>query len=98
MQTRVIPIDKIVEANKAAGLYFFEPDTMRFFSSRIQKGYSGDGGVFFTTSEKPPYAPRAYSVRRLRANGSIKTVGEFCGYDTLAEAREVAKDLAGGQQ
>ncbi|MHC4322695.1 MAG: DUF7447 family protein [Planctomycetota bacterium] len=64
--------------NKTAG-HWFDPDTMRFFRSRIGKARKCKNGVwFFVSSEKPPHGKRKYSVRKMELDGDINTVGEFC--------------------
>lgn len=58
-------IEHIKKANKDAGYYFFEPDTLRFFKSRISsRVFEGSGGfLFFVTSEEPPHGERRWTVR-----------------------------------
>jgi hypothetical protein len=61
-------IQEIENANRRAGLHFFDSDTLKFFSSRVDyMVYSGAGGIFFVTSEKFRSSrgsePRAYTVR-----------------------------------
>ena len=58
--------------------HFFDPDTMKFFHSRIGATGIKDKIWFFITSEKPPYGPRMFSVRRMELDGDINTVGKFC--------------------
>lgn len=88
-----LTIREIKEANANAGHHFFEPATMRFFRSRVLRGVIG--GKYFVTSERREYdTPRCYSVRVAHDNGHIDTVGEFCGYDTPAQARAAARKLA----
>ena len=93
-----------------AGSYFFAPDTMRFFKSRLLEGVypAGDskampGAVFyFVTSEVYDDDPRHYTVRRAvlgsrrddRPAIDIATVGEH--HATPAEARRAARELAAG--
>jgi hypothetical protein len=85
-------IEEIRAANRDAGLFFFSPDTMRFFRSRV--GRELYGGRFFITSEQfDDAAPRWYSVRCANRDGSIDTVS-FQGYATEAEATLAAKALA----
>lgn len=85
-------INEIKQANKNAGKFWFSPDTLRFFKSKIHnKVY---GGRFFITSEQYDYnAPRLYTIREASADGSIDTVGKFQEYQTLNQAIEAAKDL-----
>lgn len=86
-------IQAIKDANKAAGYHFFDPDTLRFFDSRILGGVIGDG--YFVTSERCDYdSPRLYTVRRANANGSIDRVGEFQQFKTAHAARTYAKKIA----
>lgn len=93
-------ITQIKKANKAAGFYFFEPDTMRFLGSRVSGDvFEGPGGVFFVTSELPPYCPRAYTVRKFDpATGDIDTFGQLLGFPTLASAKVAARNAAQGVQ
>jgi hypothetical protein len=99
--TRKYTISEIRAANKGAGLHFFSPSTMRFFSSKVERTvYQGDGGVFFVTSEQFVGSdgiaqPRAYKVRSFDPTTSdVRTArGEFRHLD---DARDEAKRLAEG--
>ena len=74
------------------GRHWFDPDTMRFFKTRMGRwGYRGPGGTYFVTSEQGPGMPRLYTVRRLAGPGRIETVGEFCGYKARSTAIEAAR-------
>lgn len=93
-----------------AGSFFFSPNTMRFFNSRVLKGiYSvGDSKAvpgaefYFVTSEAYDDAQRHYTVRRAvlgsqrddRPAIGIDTVGEH--HATAAEARRAARELVVG--
>jgi hypothetical protein len=89
----IFTIKSIKAANKAAGLHWFEPATMRFFKSRILTTVYG--GRYFVTSEQGPNGVRAYSVREVAEDGSsISTVGEFQGWATAPQAKREAKRLA----
>jgi hypothetical protein len=77
--------------------HFFEPATMRFFSSRVaDTAYQdGRGGAFFTTSEKGPNGVRAYSVRHYDPERcGVDTVGKFQSYHSMAAAQTAAKRAA----
>jgi hypothetical protein len=80
--------------------YWFSPDTMRFFGTRIGKVVQVGQVWLFITSEKPPHGPRAYSVRRMTETGDISTVGEFCvmtrGQAPAALRDAVADEVAEG--
>lgn len=59
--------------------HWFDPDTMRFFQSRIGLARKCKNGKwYFVSSEKPPHGKRMYSVRKMGLDGDINTVGEFC--------------------
>jgi len=81
-------IDDIRRANKRAGLYFFESDTMRFFDCRVHSRVYRGG--FFVTSEKGPDGWRRFTVRQAKGDGSISTIGEFQQYGTRADAHDAA--------
>lgn len=85
-------IADVRRANAAAGNYWFNAATMRFFGTRIETALIG--GEYFITSENQfdSAAPRRYSVRRAMPDGSIDTVGEFQAYRTLDEAREALRE------
>ena len=93
-------IADIKAANEAAGHYWFTPDAMRWFRTRVSGGVIG--GRYFVTSEQfvpydGPPEPRRYTVRRANDDGSIDTVGEFQAYETAAQARAAAYNaLASG--
>lgn len=77
-------------ANKAAGLHFFDKDSMRFFRSRIESKMIR--GRYFITSEQfvgsdGTADPRRFTVRMVEDDGSVESVGNFQGYATLAEAK-----------
>ncbi len=97
-------IADIKRANKALGHYFFEPDTMRFFNSRV--GSKVYGGRYFITSEQrepypyrdmsgnlQPATERRYTIREAMPDGSISTVGDFHSL-SKSEAKREAKRLA----
>ena len=85
-------VSQIKAANKAAGLHWFEPSTLRFFKSRVLSTVYG--GRFFVSSEQGPNGVRAYSVREASEDGEISTVGEFQGWATATQAKREAKRLA----
>ena len=90
-------IGEIKAANARIGHFFFEPASMRFFSSKIasQTVY---GEHFFITSEQVVASdstrfPRMYTIRSCY-QGKCDTVGEFQQYSTLTEAKRAARSLA----
>ena len=99
---RSVPIEQIQRINAAKGFHWFEPDTLRFFRSRVaERGYTiDDVFVYFVSSEQfVTYHPRyrvdrrRYSVRVANMlTGDIDTVGEFQAYASRsgADKRAVA--------
>jgi hypothetical protein len=92
-------IDEIRRRNWAIGGHWFDPDTMRFFGTRVHEQVYGDG--FFVTSERDGYGPhnawggaRRFTVRRAGADGHITTVGEFGGYASRTGAHAAARRYA----
>lgn len=97
-KTQSISMSRIRDIyNPGEGRHWFDRASMRFFRSRLPgAGVEGPGGIFFVSSEQGPHenSPRRYSVRQLKGEGDIKTVGEFCGYWERAEAMREARRLA----
>ena len=97
-----------------AGSHFFDADTMRFFNSRLLEGvYPAEtnngkwdartgNAFYFVTSERPDWAPRHYTVRKMtlttvrggRAAVEIGTVDEFYAMTTAREAKKAAQEAA----
>ncbi len=79
-------IDAIKATNRASGGYWFTPDTMRFFRSRI--GSRLVDGRFFVTSETPDSGtPRRYSVRMAYGQDArIETMSGFREFTSAAQA------------
>ena len=84
-------IAEVKRANREAGFYFFSPDTMRFFASRIESGLYKN--QCFITSEKRCFSDdtRVFKVRRARPDGSIENMSEWC--DDFEEAREIVRGI-----
>lgn len=97
MTTKTYTMYDIQLENKQRGLFWFEPDTLRFFSSRVsQEVYQGPGGIYFVTSEQNKgfggTYPRLYSVRCFSPDTKqIYTVGEFQAYKSRSGAHSAAK-------
>ncbi len=87
-------------ANRQAGFCYFEPDTMRYFRSRVLGWFVPlpDGGGLFGTSERfvssQGWSPgRKFTIRRARPSGDIDTVGEFQGYASSKAAERAANRI-----
>jgi hypothetical protein len=94
--------------NSLLGFHFFEPDSMRFFNSRISSRIypiSQREGYFVTSEQhRPVYAnpePRLYTVRKYAVTAEpdgyatmrIDTAGDFQAYESSAAAHRAAKSL-----
>ena len=97
MTAEFLTINDIQEQMRAAGSHWWDPQTMRFFGTRVCGDvYQGDGGVYFVTSERPPSGKREYTVRGYNPESrQVNTIGQVCGYATKAAAIREARKLAG---
>jgi len=76
-------------ATEGKSPYFFSPDTMRFFSSKVYKDVKKiDKGYLFLTSEIFGNHSRHYAVRFIDFNGAIETIEK---YHSLKDAKEHLK-------
>jgi hypothetical protein len=82
-------------ANEAAGKLFFDPETLKFWQSRVSsKIWPVADGAYFVTSERVGDGPRRYSVRFIGDDGNVSTIGDFRGHATMAEAQMHARGAA----
>ena len=97
-------IEEIKARHKASGGHWFDPGSLRFFSSRLsRKVYPvNDGALFISSEQNKPVlistgwtkeGPRLYSIRFCSDAGAIETIGEFQAYRSLTAARHAAKQL-----
>lgn len=82
-------IAQIQQVNEAQGQFWFSPDTMRFFKSRIESEVI-DGRYFVSSEQEGPDAPRLFTVRSAEDDGEIMTVGDLGAYTTREEALTAA--------
>jgi uncharacterized protein (TIGR02996 family) len=81
---------------------WFDPQSMRFFQTRIHgEPHSGPGGVTFVTSEQPPHGDRAFTVRVFspKSGDFSARIASFVmgGHRSLYAARAVAKRISSGK-
>jgi len=90
-------ISAVKKANEKIGNSFFSPETMEFFDSRIETEMLY--GRFFITSEQySAETPRLFTVREVKENGAVNTVGRnFQEYATLLDAVAGAGFIAGAR-
>jgi len=89
----------VISLNKERGQFFFSPDTIKFFNSKILGGsLKGKNKNLFITSEKRPSFKgettfRKFSIRKVnKTTGSIETVGEFQQFGTQNQANNFIKE------
>ena len=88
-------IEEIADANAATGHYWFDPDTMRSFGTRL-----GDGTIYagrvFVSSDYTGYdrRGRAYTVRIALPDGSIGNIGGFLAFTSRTAAHKAAESIA----
>ena len=82
-------------AKRTGRAYWFGPNEMRFFNTRIH-GARLVGGRYFITSERPGEGYNwSYHVVEVFPTGQVGTAGEhWPGYPTLAQAKAAMKRLA----
>lgn len=94
-------IQAIKDANANAGYFFFEPDTLRFFRSRILPTVHPvpNGGLFVTSEQfedsRGNRDARKYTIRFAHDSGKIESVGEFQTWSGSRTAQRVAASFAG---
>ena len=76
------------------GSHFFSPESMRFFSSRIQSTPPYKGRVFVTSERCSWNHPRLYTVRVVKPSGHIETIGDFQGFASRQSAHRFAESYA----
>ena len=82
------------KAEHGASKYWFSPETMRFFKSRVSEMTWKIGDkIYFISSEKQSLEPRFYTVRVCEIDGNIKTVGKFQEHETLRQARNAIREI-----
>ena len=98
MTTSTMPylwtMNQLSRYNGNRNYYFFSPDTMRFFSSRIQTTPPYKGRVFVTSERMNWNSPRYYTVRVIQPSGNIETIGDFQGFTTRQSAHRFAEKYA----
>lgn len=82
-------IDDVIAANRRIGHHWFEPSTMRFFESTIETGILK--GCYFVSSETGPDRKTGYTLRVVRENGSVGTVGTFRAHKSVDDAKEALR-------
>lgn len=94
----MLTIAEIKRRNHEAGKYFFSPDTMGFFASRVfpQVYDCRDGSAYFVTSEKRGFDDhnRSFTVRVFSPSGEVSTARQFNEFKSKPAALDAAKQAA----
>lgn len=97
--------DLIQEYNRVSAGHFFDPETMRFFKSKVIEYFRGDmsnTGYFITSERFDHNTPRMYTVRRVervKADNfygytyDITTVEDFQAYKSSNAAKKAIERI-----
>lgn len=93
-------VNAIKDAVRATGSHWFDPDTMRFFGTKVLPTvYQGPGGIFFVTSDHDFQRVRKYTVRQFDPiKAEIDTYGDMAEHDDARTAKRIARIAAGGKE
>jgi hypothetical protein len=78
--------------------YWFAPDTLKFFGSRIYwqtLTETKDGYLFISSEDNFDRTEKRFSVRSVNSDYDIDTLGEYQGYATLDHAKTALKNIKG---
>ena len=82
-------IETVKEINYANFHYFFDPEVLEIFGTRIETGDYIMPNSCFITSENDVENKRKFTVRKFNeTTGEIRIVGEFRQFDSLDAAKE----------
>ena len=88
-----LTMEQVKENNKKAGRYYFSPDTMRFFKSRIESELFKQK-YFITSEQHGDWSPRLFSIREYDPKThKISTVGDFQRYKSKEKAIQIIAGL-----
>jgi hypothetical protein len=89
---------ELVDYAHAFGSHFFDPETMRFFSSRLAPDvtiHPDRSRVWFVTSERSGFdrsSPRAYTVRAMYPGAVFTDPDGFGAFGSLRTARAAIRE------
>lgn len=82
---------RAIQDSKRYGNYFFDPDTIRFWNSRVEAGMFPNN-TFVTSEDNFDRSKILYTARKYDwDNHSVETIGEFQQFATLEEAVRFAR-------
>ena len=91
-------IKEIRKRMDAAGSFWWNRDTMRYFNTKVmtecEPGKYGRRYWYFITSDDNYRHEERFNVRKYDAEeNDIRTVGEFCLFKTLEEAEDYLQQV-----
>ena len=89
----MLTIAELKERNKQNGSYWFSPDSLRFWGSKIH-GKVRKGHYFITSEDNFNRTERLFTIRSFDHNAHIETVGKFQEYKSLNEALSALEEVA----
>ena len=95
-RVKTIPMSQIKRLNKKRGQFWFNPDTLRFFKSRLPDTAIkvGEKAYFVSSEQNEEDDPRLYSIRVCDLQtGRVNTVGEFQQYRTSEAAHKALTEI-----
>lgn len=91
-------LTQAIDANMALGHHWFDRDALAFFDGMVHGSLDVRTQCFVSSERfKPMYGPahsRRYTVRKMRDDGGVTTVGGFQAYATRAQAEAAIANLA----
>lgn len=94
MEVLKLTINEMKRMNEEVGQHWFSKGAMNIFNTRIEAGPNKEN-IFITSDAMDPDAERRYTLRLFVSETSkVETVGNFCEFDTLDEARRGRRWLA----
>lgn len=96
----IYTVDDLRRANDRTGGYFFSPDTMKFFGTRLNDQTIYNGRYFITTETKAPDGVGRYHVRSFEVVADAESdygyhirFAQIAHFHTLREARKYVRSL-----
>lgn len=88
-----LTMDDVKRNNRESGQFFFSPDTMKFFKSRIESGLLKEK-YFITSEQAEKWSPRLFTIRKYDpTEHDIRTVGGFQEFKTRKDAEDEINGL-----
>lgn len=86
-------VSDVRAANRIAGCYFFDRQTMREFGTKIESALYA-GTLFITSEDSWGSESRHYTVRYVVPTGEVFTLEGASQLDSIHQARDIARTVA----